>query len=82
VGQLKNKDIRAPKNEVGDMTNTFNRLVKSLKSYADVSQSAALGDYSRSVEIRSKEDVLGKSMNQMIESFKGVVNQSNKNCSR
>ena len=78
VGQLKNKDIRAPNNEVGDMTNTFNRLVKSLKSYADVSQSAALGDYSRSVEIRSKEDVLGKSMNQMIESFKGVVNQSNK----
>jgi CheY-like chemotaxis protein/GAF domain-containing protein/HAMP domain-containing protein len=78
VGQLKNKEIRAPKNEIGDMTNTFNRLVKSLQSYADVSQSAALGDYSRSVEIRSEEDVLGKSMNQMIESFKGVVNQSNK----
>lgn len=77
-GELVHKDIKAPKNEIGEMVDTFNILVKSLQSYANVSQLAALGDYSKPVEIRSEKDVLGKSMNKMVESFKGVVNQANK----
>ena len=78
IGELVIKKIRAPRNEVGEMVDTFNRLVISLRSYADVSQSVAIGDYSNAVEIRSKDDVLGKSMNQMVESFIDVVKQSNK----
>ncbi|MBU1009802.1 MAG: response regulator [Bacteroidetes bacterium] len=78
VGQLDNKFIKAPNNEVGEMVATFNRLTNSLQSYAGVAKSMAKGDYSETVEIRSEEDILGKSMNQMVESFSKVVEQANR----
>lgn len=76
-GQLVYKNIKAPSNEVGEMVSTFNDLVKGLQYYAEVSQSAAFGDYSKSVEIRSEKDVLGNSMNMMVNSFQEVVDQAN-----
>jgi len=78
VGQLHNKTIKAPNNEVGEMVDTFNRLSNSLQSYASVAKAMAKGDYSETVEIRSEEDILGKSMNQMVESFRQVVGQANR----
>jgi CheY-like chemotaxis protein/HAMP domain-containing protein len=78
VGQLDNKTIKAPNNEIGEMVQTFNRLVQSLQKYANVARLMALGDYSEKVEVRSKEDVLGNSMNTMVESFKQVVEQANR----
>lgn len=77
-GELQSKQIKAPKNEVGEMVDTFNSLVVSLTNYANISQSSAYGDYSKAVEIRSEKDVLGNSMHAMIESFKEVVRQANK----
>ncbi len=77
-GMLTNKSIKAPPNEVGDMRNTFTRLVNTLTSYANVARLIAKGDYSDNVEIRSKDDILGNSLNQMITSFKSVVEQSDK----
>jgi CheY-like chemotaxis protein/HAMP domain-containing protein/putative methionine-R-sulfoxide reductase with GAF domain len=78
VGHLGNKRIKAPNNEVGEMVSTFNKLTGSLQSYAAVAKSMAKGDYSEQVEIRSEDDVLGKSMNQMVESFRQVVDQANR----
>ncbi|MBL7137267.1 MAG: response regulator [Bacteroidales bacterium] len=75
-GELVSKDIRVSEDEVGEMKHTFNRLVSSLQQYADVSQSIALGDYTKKIPIRSQQDTLGKSMNEMVESFKGVVKQA------
>ncbi len=77
VGELINKNIRAPKNEVGEMKDAFNSLVKSLQSLAVISESIAIGDFSKKFNVRSKNDVLGKSMNQMIDNFREVVEQSN-----
>lgn len=77
-GQLDNKSIKAPNNEIGEMVNTFNRLVNALQKYANVARLMALGDYSEKVEIRSQGDVLGNSMNTMVESFKQVVEQANR----
>ncbi len=77
VGKLESKAIKAPKNEVGDMRNTFSRLVTSLSAYANVAKQMSKGDYSEMVEIRSKEDILGSSINQMIESLRSVVEQAN-----
>jgi len=76
-GKLIKKTIDAPKNEVGEIVSSFNNLVDSLHSYAAVSESAALGDYPKSIKIRSEDDILGKSMSTMINSFKEVVHQSN-----
>ncbi len=78
IGKLNSVSIKAPDNEIGDMSSTFNKLVNSLKSYAEVAKSMAKGDFSEKVEIRSDEDVLGISMNQMVESLVSVVNQANK----
>ncbi|MEI6454903.1 MAG: response regulator [bacterium] len=75
-GELISRDIQVADNEVGEMKETFNWLVKSLQSFAEVSQSVALGDYSKSVTIRSEKDTLAISMNLMVESFKNVVKQA------
>ena len=71
------KDIRAPKNEVGEMKDSFNKMVEWVHSIADVAIAMAKGDFTKNVIIRSREDVLGQSMNEMIESFRSVVNQAN-----
>lgn len=78
IGELQQKSIRAPQNEIGVMRDTFNSLVGSLQYYASVAKAMAKGDYSEQISIRSENDVLGKSINQMVESFKSVVNQANK----
>lgn len=75
-GELVSKDIQVAENEVGEMKNTFNWLVKSLQSFAEVSQSVALGDYSKTVKVRSDKDTMAISMNEMVESFKNVVKQA------
>ncbi len=76
-GELIMKDIRAPKNEVGEMKDSFNKMVEWVHSIADVAIAMAKGDFTKNVIIRSREDVLGQSMNEMIESFRSVVNQAN-----
>jgi CheY-like chemotaxis protein/signal transduction histidine kinase/methyl-accepting chemotaxis protein len=78
IGHLDNKTIKAPNNEIGEMVDTYNRLVNSLQSYANVAKTMARGDYNEVVEIRSENDTLGKSMNQMVESFRQVVEQANR----
>ena len=77
IGKLEPKTIKAPHNEVGDMSYTFNKLVTSLTSYANIAHMMAKGDYSENVEVRSKDDILGISLNKMISSLKSVIEQAN-----
>ena len=77
VGEIYSKQIKAPRNEIGEMVDTFNRLISSLQEYSNVAKFMAKGDYSEKVEIRSENDLLGSSMNQMVESFRQVVSQAN-----
>ncbi|MDR0970743.1 MAG: response regulator [Lentimicrobiaceae bacterium] len=76
-GTLGFHTIKAPSNEIGEMVTTFNQLVTTMQSYANIAKMMAKGDYSEKAEIRSNKDVLGKSMNKMIESFRDVVDQAN-----
>lgn len=78
IGKLEQKNIKAPKNEIGEMKDTFNTLVNSLVKYASVTKLMAKGDFAEKVEIRSKDDILGKSINQMVDSFRSVIKQSHK----
>jgi CheY-like chemotaxis protein/signal transduction histidine kinase/HAMP domain-containing protein len=78
TGKLTQKEIKAPKNEIGEMKDTFNQLVKALQTYSEVAQSVAKGDFSRQVEERSKDDVLARSINKMVASFRKVVEQANR----
>ncbi|MCK9616842.1 MAG: response regulator [Lentimicrobiaceae bacterium] len=76
-GELVQKNIRAPRNEVGEMKDSFNRMVNSILKIALVSKDIALGDFDKKVEIHSDQDVLAIYMNQMIDSFRSVVAQAN-----
>jgi len=76
TGKLVQKEIKAPQNEIGEMKNTFNQLVTSLKTYSDIAQLVAKGDFSEQVEERSKDDVLAQSINKMVANFREVVEQS------
>jgi signal transduction histidine kinase/HAMP domain-containing protein len=75
-GELVIREIPVANNEVGKMRDAFNWLVNSLRSFASVSQSVSLGDFSKSVTVRSEKDVMAISMNKMVESFKDVVRQA------
>ncbi len=76
TGKLVQKEIKAPQNEIGEMKDTFNQLVASLKTYSNVAQLVAKGDFSKQVEERSKDDVLAQSINTMVANFREVVEQA------
>ena len=76
TGKLVQKEIKAPQNEIGEMKDTFNQLVASLKTYSNVARLVAEGDFSKQVEERSKEDVLAQSINKMVANFREVVEQA------
>ncbi len=76
TGKLVQKEIKAPQNEIGEMKDTFNQLVASLKEYSDVAQLVAKGDFSKQVEERSDDDVLAQSINKMVANFREVVEQA------
>ncbi|HFB61606.1 MAG TPA: HAMP domain-containing protein, partial [Bacteroidetes bacterium] len=78
TGKLTQKDIKAPKNEIGEMKDTFNQLVGALQTYSDIARMVAKGDFSRQVEERSEEDVLARSINKMVASFRKVVEQADR----
>ncbi len=77
-GKLDLKNIKAPKNEIGEMKDTFSTLVKTFRQYASVTKLMAKGDFAEKVDVRSKDDILAKSINQMVESFRSVIQQANK----
>lgn len=76
TGKLIQKEIKAPQNEIGEMKDTFNQLVASLKEYSDVAQLVAKGDFSKQVKERSDDDVLAQSINKMVANFREVVEQA------
>ncbi|MBT3209807.1 MAG: response regulator [Bacteroidetes bacterium] len=78
LGKLSYQDIKLPKNEVGEMKDRFGDVVNTFKAITEVSKSIAIGDYSKSVEVKSKDDQLGKSVNEMRETLISVVNHAQK----
>ncbi|MGK5090633.1 response regulator [Deltaproteobacteria bacterium TL4] len=77
TGNLRYDEISAPNNEIGMVVESFKDVVTSFKAVADVCSSVALGDFSKSVAIKSEEDLLGKSVNQMRANLNAVVTQAN-----
>ncbi len=65
TGSLTYEEIRTPENEIGQMNRSFRGVVDSFRQITAVCESIASGDFSKSVEIRSKDDVLGKAIERM-----------------
>ncbi|WP_207513997.1 response regulator [Longitalea luteola] len=61
-------DLTVPvnsKDEIGDLAVSFNKLIMVSKEYAGIADSIARGDYSSDINIRGKDDLLGKSLANM-----------------
>ena len=64
-GDLSYENIKLPNNEMGEMNQSFRDVVTTFRSISEVAEAIAVGDYNKSVPIRSEKDQLGKSVNQM-----------------
>ena len=76
-GELSVKELVTSSNEIGDLNHSFQEVVKSFREVTDVCQAVSVGDYSQSVELRSDNDLLAKSINQMANTLRAVVKQAN-----
>ncbi|MCX7875720.1 MAG: methyl-accepting chemotaxis protein, partial [Melioribacteraceae bacterium] len=64
------------KDEIGKLQEAFSTLIVSAKSQAEVAEKIADGNLNVAVSVRSEKDVLSKSFNKVIESLKGLVNET------
>jgi methyl-accepting chemotaxis protein len=65
-------DIRR-KDEIGDLSRTFNSMVAYLKEMASVSEAIAGGNLSVVVKPRSKDDTLGNAFVRMVDGLRNLV---------
>ncbi len=76
LGDLSLEKIKTESDEIGQVNASFRKMINSLQDITAVCEATAVGDFSKSVEIKSEKDILGKSVNQMAESLRNVVTQS------
>ncbi len=77
VGDLSFQEIDAPENEIGELNSCFREVVGSFRSITNLCRAVALGDLSKSVMVRSKNDVLTSAVNEMGDYLRSVVEQAN-----
>jgi signal transduction histidine kinase/ActR/RegA family two-component response regulator/HAMP domain-containing protein len=76
LGDLSLEKIKTESDEIGQVNASFMNMINSLHRTTSVCEAIAVGDFSRSVKIRSNKDILGKSVNQMAENLRNVVKQA------
>jgi len=77
-GNLSYMEIRTSEDEIGRVKSGFASVVDSFRELADVSEAMAIGDFEKSVTLRGPGDRLGKSVNEMLSSFKSVIAEATK----
>lgn len=76
-GDLDWKEVETSNDEIGRVNMAFGEVAHSLRVITNICEAVALGDFSQSTQIRSDNDVLCQSINQMGETLRAVVNQAN-----
>ncbi|MCG2758352.1 MAG: response regulator, partial [Desulfobacteraceae bacterium] len=76
LGDLSLEEIKTSEDEMGQVNASFMNMINSLQDITSVCEATSVGDFTKSVEIRSEKDILGKSVNQMAESLRNVVKQA------
>jgi len=77
IGDLSYEEITSDKNEIGEMNASFKEVVDSFQAVTDVCETIAIGDFTKTVSLRSEKDTLGKAVNQMRDNLVEVVRQAN-----
>jgi len=76
LGDLSLEKIETESDEIGQVNASFRHMINSLQDITAVCEATAVGDFTKSVEIKSEKDILGKSVNQMAESLRNVVKEA------
>lgn len=77
IGDLNNDFKWDSKDEIGDLSRSFQRMITQLKQKASLAESIAQGDLTKSVEIASDRDVLGLSFQKMVKKFLIIISKIN-----
>ena len=73
VGDVEISLASATKDEIGDLANSFKKMIDNVKDQAFAADKLSEGNLTAVVHVRSEKDVLGKSLSAMIEKLKEVV---------
>ncbi|GAA0176623.1 hypothetical protein SH2C18_00100 [Clostridium sediminicola] len=63
--------------EIGQLTSSFKKMITNIKDHATVAEKIASGDLSVSVDLQSEKDLLGNSMNSVVETLKNLISETN-----
>lgn len=72
-GDLNETLIHRSKDEVGELAKAINRMTRSLRKKAEDAEAIAAGDLTRDIALESEEDVLGRSLKNMVKRLNNVV---------
>ena len=78
LGSLELPEIDVRNDEIGQMYQSFLDMVGSIRTISKSVEAIAVGDFSKKVELRSDFDILGKSVNLMIDNVTKIVVQLHK----
>ncbi|RJQ14771.1 MAG: response regulator [Nitrospiraceae bacterium] len=77
MGNLTVEDIKITNDEVGELNAGYKNAVNSFKEIASVCEAISGGDFSRTIALKSEKDVIGISVNKMINALSNAT-QKNK----
>lgn len=72
------ENVHLPNNEIRNVYESFDTMVNSLRAVSDVCVAISIGDFSKTVSIKSEKDLLSKSVNQMRNNLNAAVQQANR----
>ena len=76
-GELIDYDMIPSNDEIGELSYSFKQVITYLNHIVDQAQEITLGNYTNSLSLRSENDLLGITINKMLESFKNIVDYAN-----
>ncbi len=68
-GNLETDLINTTKDEIGQVGTAINSVIIFLREVVSIGSLIAIGDYTKTLNIKSEKDLLGKSINKMIDSL-------------
>ena len=68
--------ISDSQDEIGDLTDSFGKMVENIRAQSQVAEKIAAGDISVEIQPRSDKDVLGISMVSVVETLKKLVTEA------
>jgi len=78
AGDVDVEVVQKSTDEVGELMGVFkNVMIESIKEQVRIADRISEGDYNVEVKIRSDKDVIGKSLQKVVQTIKDLVNETN-----